>query len=341
MTKRFARVLLSSLCAVLFTTACYDPTITDGRLHCGSDAECPDGFVCAKDNKCWHTEVKGPSAFEVTLAAGAAPITGTALTLHVRAVDKTGAVITGYLGTVKVTSTDGFAALPADYTFTAGDAGAHDLAYTPNTAGTSTITVTDAAAGGLTGSLAITVTPLAAQSLRLSALPSDVTAGAAQQFTLSAVDAQGHTLTTYRGVAHFTSTDARATLPADYTFTSLDSGAHTFTTGVAFETAGTQTLTATDDGQLTVTSGGVLVSPAAAASLTLTSATSTVAGLPVSLGVAAFDAFGNAATSASGTLHVTSTDAAASLPADTALVAGSSTLSVTLVSVGTQTITVT
>ena len=51
------------------------------------------------------------------------------------------------------------------------------------------------------------------------------------------------------------------------------------------------------------------------------------------------DAFGNTATGYSGTVHFTSSDAKAVLPADTALVNGTATVSVKFLTVGTQTLT--
>ena len=61
---------------------------------------------------------------------------------------------------------------------------------------------------------------------------------------MTARDAFGNTATGYTGTVHFTSSDAQATLPADYTFTAGDTGVHTFT--ATLKTAGTQSLTATD-----------------------------------------------------------------------------------------------
>jgi streptogramin lyase len=60
-----------------------------------------------------------------------------------------------------------------------------------------------------------------------------------------AEDAQGQTVANYLGGVHFSSSDARATLPADYIFTAADHGVHTFS-GVALGSAGGQTLTATN-----------------------------------------------------------------------------------------------
>src|SRR5207248_1359750 len=53
------------------------------------------------------------------------------------------------------------------------------------------------------------------------------------------------------------------------------------------------------------------------------------------------DIYGNTDTSYAGTVHVTSSDPSAVLPGDTALVNGAATVNVTLLTVGTQTITAT
>jgi hypothetical protein len=50
--------------------------------------------------------------------------------------------------------------------------------------------------------------------------------------------------TGYRGTVHFTSSDAKAGLPADYTFTAADNGAHTF--AATLNTVGTQWLQVID-----------------------------------------------------------------------------------------------
>jgi hypothetical protein len=68
---------------------------------------------------------------------------------------------------------------------------------------------------------------------------------------LVALDASNHVATGYTGTVHFTSSDAGATLPADYTFTAADNGSHLFS--VTFAPAGKQTLTATDSTTATIT----------------------------------------------------------------------------------------
>jgi len=65
------------------------------------------------------------------------------------------------------------------------------------------------------------------------------------------------------------------------------------------------------------------------------------AGTPVSVTVKALDASGNTATGYSGTVHFTSTDSSAVLPANSKLTSGTGTFSATLNTAGTQTITAT
>jgi hypothetical protein len=48
--------------------------------------------------------------------------------------------------------------------------------------------------------------------------------------TLPLEDAYGNVATGYAGTVHFTSSDGKTVLPANYTFTAADKGVHTFTT---------------------------------------------------------------------------------------------------------------
>jgi hypothetical protein len=63
-----------------------------------------------------------------------------------------GNVATGYRGSVHFTSSDPLAILPADYTFTATDAGVHTFSVSLATIGTQSITVTDKTTATITGS---------------------------------------------------------------------------------------------------------------------------------------------------------------------------------------------
>src|SRR6516162_6962623 len=105
----------------------------------------------------------------------------------------------------------------------------HTFSATLKTAGTQSITVTDTTTASLTGTDGgITVNPAAASQFVIRA-PSSVTAGVPFSLTITVKDAYGNVVSGYTGTIHFTSTDSRATLPANYTFTASDKGVHTFT----------------------------------------------------------------------------------------------------------------
>lgn len=84
-----------------------------------------------------------------------------------------------------------------------------------------------------------------ATRLAVTGFPNPQTAGVAGNVTVTAKDASNITAASYTGTVHFTSSDGAAVLPANYTFVPADKGVHTFT-GVTFNTAGTQSITATD-----------------------------------------------------------------------------------------------
>ena len=85
----------------------------------------------------------------------------------------------------------------------------------------------------------------------------------------------------------------------------------------------------------------VTVASGAAATLELVAPATAQAGTAFSVTATVKDAFGNVADGYAGTLHVTSSDGAAALPADQTLTAGTGTLAVTLNTAGPQTVTAT
>ncbi len=157
----------------------------------------------------------------------------------------------------------------------------------------------------------------------------------------------------YEGTVDFDNTDVLATgVPSSYAFTAADAGSHTFT-NVILEAAGTQTITATDSVDNTITGATTVdVVPAAVNDfvVTTTFANPDVAGTVGTVVVTAQDAYGNTDGSGPdqylGTVELTSTDSqAAGLPAShvfTTVDAGSYTFaSVVLKTAGAQTITAT
>ena len=160
---------------------------------------------------------------------------------------------------------------------------------------------------------------------------------------MTAYDAYGNVATGYTGTVALSSSDPHAVLPANYTFTGSDAGKHSFT--VTLETSGTQSITATDTAtsSLTATETGIAVQAAAAKTLTVTGfPTSDTAGTAGNVTVTAYDAYGNVATSYTGTVVLSSSDPHAVLPASytfTGTDAGKHSFAVTLDTSGTQSIT--
>jgi hypothetical protein len=161
--------------------------------------------------------------------------------------------------------------------------------------------------------------------LVVTGITTPVVAGIASSVTVTAKDAYGNIATNYTGTIHFTSSDSQATLPADYTFQAADNGVKTFSGGVTLKTAGSQSVTATDTVASSITGQqtGITVDPGPASQLVVTGiTTAVVAGIASSVTVTAKDAYGNIATNYTGTIHFTSSDSQATLPADYTFVSG-------------------
>lgn len=256
-----------------------------------------------------------------SLTGGGFPASTTAGAAHgftVTALNADGTVNTGYTGTVHLTSTDPRAVLPADYTFTAADQGVHVFPVTLETAGTQAISVTATASSALVGSQSgIIVTPAAAATLVFSSVPSSTVAGSAANVTVTAQDAYGNTATGYTGTVGFTSSDGRAVLPANYTFTSSNAGQASF--AVTFKTAGTQSLVTSDTvaSGLTATASSLLVIPAAPAQLIVSAPASVKSGAKFSVTLTVEDAYGNVETGAGNVIYVTTVHFASSDPSAT------------------------
>jgi hypothetical protein len=166
--------------------------------------------------------------------------------------------------------------------------------------------------------------------------PSTATAGAPFNVTVAALNETGSPVPSYSGTVHFSSTDpsTAAALPADST---LSSGQGTFSVSLA--TAGTQTVTVTDAANSLSATVTVAVNAAAADHLGVSTTATPAAGGSFSFGVTARDRFGNTDTAYPGKVHFTSSDGAATLPADSTLASGLGTFTATLTKAGSQTIT--
>ena len=280
------------------------------------------------------TAVAGP-ATHFNVSAPSTATAGTAFNITVTALDASNAIATGYTGTVHFTSSDGSSVLPANTTLTNG---AGTFSVTLRTAGNQTVTATDTVTSSITGTaFNIVVSAAAATHFSVSAPPAK-TAGTAFTFTVTALDQFNNTATTYVGTVHFSSSDGAATLPANST---LPGGAGTFS--ATLKTAGNQTVTATDTANTTITgtSGSITVSAAAATHFAVSAPVSATAGTAFNFTVTALDQFNNTATAYTGTVHFSSSDGAATLPANSTLTGGAGTFSATLKTAGNQTVAAT
>ena len=181
---------------------------------------------------------------------------GSAHSVTVKALDAYGNTVTGYTGTVHFSSTDSQALLPTNYTFLPGDNGSHKFTngVTLKTAGSQSVTANDTATTSIKGSGTVTVTPGTAKTLSVSIAANPFPAGSAHSVTVKALDAYGNVATGYTGTIHFTSSDGEAVLPpGNYTFSGADAGTHKFTNGLTLNTAGSQSVTATDNSHSSIT----------------------------------------------------------------------------------------
>ncbi len=233
----------------------------------GVNGEAADAFVETIN------QASGGSG-DVLLVAGipSNATAGVSYSFAVTALAPGGGTDTGFSGTIDFSSTDPqVAGLPSSYTFNpSSDKGVHTFSVTFKTAGMQSITATEPSASAVTGSEGdILVQAAAAKTLAITT-SGNPTAGVPFAVTVTAKDAYGNVATGYVGTLGLSSTDTAAQLPltyngntpaglvpATYAFAPEQLGTGTF--DVTFETAGTQSLTATDTGNssLTVTASGL------------------------------------------------------------------------------------
>jgi beta-lactamase superfamily II metal-dependent hydrolase len=305
----------------------------------GSQSVTATDTVTASITGSANTTVAPPPATHFSVTAPANVTSGAAFNVTVTALDASNATVPGYTGTIHFTSSSA-GTLPADYTFVAGDNGAHTFSVTLTSTGSQSITATDTVTASITGTTNTTVAPPPATHFSVTA-PANVTSGAAFNVTVTALDASNATVPSYTGTVHFTSSSA-GTLPADYTFVGGDNGAHTFS--VTLTSTGSQSVTATDTVTASITgSANTTVAPPPATHFSVTAPANVTSGASFNVTVTALDASNATVTGYTGTIHFTSSSAG-TLPADYTFVGGDNgahTFSVTLTSAGSQSVTAT
>lgn len=280
------------------------------------------------------------SRFVLTPPAGAVTA-GTAASLVLTVTDAFGNAATGYAGKVRFTvQGDSSAVLPPDYTFTAADKGSHTFLVTLKTAGTRQVTVKDLANAALSASADVAVVPAAAAQLSFTKQPVSTGAGQAFEVQVALTDAFGNR--TSATAPPVTLTLNKGTLAGTQTVSPVD-GVASFP-GLSIAQAGTgYVLTASASGLSSVPSSSFDITASSVARFVLTAASTTAtAGATVRFTLKALDALDNPATAYRGTVNVSSSDTAATLPADhtfTAAEQGTWSFDATLKTAGVQSVT--
>jgi hypothetical protein len=278
----------------------------------------------------------GQAATHFSISAQASSNVGTAFNFTVTALDASNNVAAKYAGTVQVTSTDLQAVLSPPKSTLVNGIGT--FSATMNTAGGQTITATDTVAAAIRGtSASIDVSASLGPHFSVTA-PANDTAGSSFNFTITALDGANDVLPSYSGTVSFTSSDSQASLPVNSTLTS---GTGSFS--ATMKTAGSQVIIAADTvtASMTGTSNPINVSPAGTTHFSVLAPAYVNAGTAFQLDVSALDAWNNVASAYSGMVHFTSSDGDAALPADSGFAGGTGVFSVTLNTLGAQTVTAT
>jgi hypothetical protein len=167
--------------------------------------------------------------------------------------------------------------------------------------------------------------------------PAAVSIGELFNLTVTALDSRNNLVTSYSGFVQFSSTDPNFPLTGG---AALVSGMGTFT--VSLGTAGSQTITVTDQANSRITGSTKPISVTlGVASFRVTSADAASTGTSFNFIVAALDGHGNTFPDYSGMVSFTSTDGQAVLPANSPLTNGTATFSLKFSTTGIQTITAT
>ncbi|AKJ06738.1 Hypothetical protein AA314_08364 [Archangium gephyra] len=222
---------------------------------------------------------------------GSTTTAGADNTVTVTVRDAYGNAVEDYTGTVSFASSDAAADKPAPYDFIASDKGQHAFEHVKlHTVGEQSLTVS--AAGLPDATLRTEVGHADPSTLLLTGLPAELNAGDSAELSVEIRDGFGNRATGYTGTVMLSSTDGKATLAAEYTFTAADKGFKTFP--VKLVTAGAQSVTVQDKASPALNAkADTTVKWLAAARLVLEAPASVEAGGPLALKVTALDAHDN------------------------------------------------
>jgi Putative Ig domain/Galactose oxidase, central domain len=202
----------------------------------------------------------GPAA-QFTVSGPPAATTDFVINVSVSAQDAYSNTATGYTGTVKFSSSDTQATLPANSPLSGG---VGNFSVTFKTVGSQTVSATDTVTASLKGgSSAINVVSNAVTHLSFNGIPGSAATRQSFNFTVNALDAANNVAAGYSGTVQFSSSDSTAKLPPHTALAAGVSGSLSAT----FESAGSgsQTLAATDTVTDTLAVSATITVTAAAA----------------------------------------------------------------------------
>jgi len=197
---------------------------------------------------------------------------------------------------------------------------------------------------GTSSSASLTITDNVPTAIVVNAgTPQSAVVGTAfsTPFSVRVNDALGNPLQGASVVFFEPESTATGTFAGIPTVTSNASGIATAPVFTAGTTTGSYTLTVLDSSMLLSASFSLTNTPAAANNFLVSIPATATAGAPVTATVTARDAYNNTATNYTGSVHLTSSDAAATLGANATLTNGVGTFSVTFITGGNQTVTAT
>src|SRR5207245_6728406 len=274
----------------------------------------------------------------LSLTAPASSPSGGAFSVIVTAKDPYGNTATGYTGTVHFTSSDGSVTLPANYTFVSANQGVHTFSngVTLTTSGAQSVTATDTGNGSITGASTVQV-----GGAGLPTSPTNLSATAVSigqinlAWTNNSNNQTGFKIERSPDGVTFAQIATVGSNVTSYSDTGSSAGARYYYRVRA--TNGT--------GDSSYSNVANAMARGAAVQFLVSASTYLYAGSTYSVTVTALDSFNDPASGYTGTVHFTSTDGQASLPANytfTNTDAGSHTFSNVLFKIaGTQSLTVT
>lgn len=316
----------------------------------GGSAVVPVTFRTAGSQTLTATDAADSGRSATATTTVAAPLAATTLTVllpaqtraglptmvTVLAVDASGRPVPTFSGTASVASSDAGAALPlVEVIFRNGRA---TFQATFATAGAQTLTVSTLSDPKVSGTASTTVSAQPTVASFAVVMPPRVLAGTSVTASVFAMDANRRPIRGYEGTATVTSSDPAAILPASVTFQNGRAMMQVTLATVGNQSVSVRGGTAGD----IVGSATAAVAPAPVLSaFTVRLPKVVLTGVPVMVALSAVDADGRPLGGYSGTVSLTSTDAAAVLPSTVTFVNGRAYARVTFKTLGEQSITAT